>query len=74
MPAQVANTVQDINAPASALDRNIIDTQHLALASIKREVLRMAEIVERMATPVMEVFESGDLDVNPGVKRSHSPE
>ena len=62
MPAQVANTVQDINAPASALDRNIIDTPHLALASIKREVLRMAEIVERMATPVMEVFESGDLD------------
>ena len=56
MPAQVANTVQDINAPASALDRNIIDTPHLALASIKREVLRMAEIVERMATPVMEVL------------------
>jgi len=62
MPESVASTVADINAPASALDRHIIDTPHLALASIRREVLRMAAIVERMATPVMDVFETGDLE------------
>lgn len=61
MPDPVVGTVADINVPASALDRHIIDTPHLALASIRREVLRMAEIVERMATPVMDVFETGDL-------------
>ncbi len=48
-------------AVTSALDRTMISTPRLALASLKREVLRMSEIVERMARPVMEVYTSGNL-------------
>ena len=48
-------------AVTSALDRSVIATPSLSLASLKREVLRMSDIVERMARPVMEVYASGDL-------------
>ena len=46
----------------SALDFTVTDKTPLALASLKRELLRMAAIVERMAAPVMQVYASGDLE------------
>lgn len=42
------------------LDQRLIDQPTLALAGAKRELLRMAEIVERMLEPVMDLFESAD--------------
>ncbi len=45
-----------------ALDLSVMDNPTLALASLKRELLRMAALVERMAAPVMEVYASGDLE------------
>jgi phosphate:Na+ symporter len=38
----------------------VVDQPRLALASAKRELVRMAEIVERMLAPVMELYETGD--------------
>lgn len=46
--------------PSSALDRSVIDSPGLALASVTRELLRMSEVVEIMLRPVMEFFETGD--------------
>lgn len=42
------------------LDDKLIDNPALALASAKRELLRMAEIVERMLQPVMDLYEDAD--------------
>ncbi len=44
------------------LDDRLIEQPTLALASAKRELLRMAEIVERMLEPVMELYKSADPD------------
>lgn len=44
------------------LDDKLIANPALALASAKRELLRMAEIVERMLQPVMELYEIADPD------------
>ncbi|MBX2886052.1 MAG: Na/Pi cotransporter family protein [Granulosicoccus sp.] len=44
-----------------ALDERALDNSVLALASLRREVLRMAQLVENMFTPVMELF----VDFNP---------
>ena len=46
----------------SALDHDVLDKPTLALASLKRELLRMAALVERMASEVMDVYASGDLE------------
>jgi phosphate:Na+ symporter len=48
--------------PSSALDRSVIATPHLALASATREVLRMAQLVEVMLRPVMDMFKACDRD------------
>lgn len=42
------------------LDDKLIGNPALALASAKRELLRMAEIVERMLQPVMDLYENAD--------------
>ena len=42
------------------LDDKLIESPALALASAKRELLRMAEIVERMLQPVMDLYENAD--------------
>lgn len=47
-------------APSSCLDAGVIDQPQLALASAKRELLRLAELVERMLQPVLEVYQVGD--------------
>ncbi len=46
--------------PTSALDRSVIGSPELALASATRELLRMSEIVEVMIRPVMEFYETGN--------------
>ncbi len=51
---------QSLMRRPTALDRSVIDTPGLALASATRELLRMSEIVEIMARPVMEFYETGD--------------
>jgi phosphate:Na+ symporter len=45
---------------ASALDQSVVGMPALALASATRELLRMAEIIERMLKPLMELYETGD--------------
>ena len=51
---------QSLMRRPTALDRSVINSPGLALASATREVLRMSEIVEIMARPVMEFYETGD--------------
>lgn len=49
-----------LSQPQSALDYDNIDTPALALASLKREVLRMNGLVEEMFAPVLSVYKTGD--------------
>lgn len=56
-PEELANPLA--HAP-SALDQSVVDSPALALASATRELLRMAEIIERMLQPLMELYETGD--------------
>ena len=44
----------------SVLDESSLSIPNLALANLKREVLRMEQVVESMAAPVMELFETYD--------------
>ncbi len=44
----------------SILDETALQTPQLALASLKREVLRMAQVVESMAAPVMDIYRDYD--------------
>ena len=55
--------------PGSYLDRSVFGQPSLALASAKRELLRMAEIIERMLAPLMELYETGDPEKIRQVKR-----
>jgi phosphate:Na+ symporter len=45
--------------PASALDRSALASPGLALASVKRELLRMGELIETMFRPVMDLLDAG---------------
>ena len=56
-PEQLANPLAEA---ASCLDQAVVGVPALALASATRELLRMAEIVERMLRPLMELYETGD--------------
>ena len=60
LPDPLSSDTPDPLKPVSALDDNVIDNPQMAIASLTREVLRMSEIVEMMARPVMELYESGD--------------
>ncbi|MEF2070682.1 Na/Pi cotransporter family protein [Consotaella aegiceratis] len=44
----------------SCLDQSVLPSPNLALASATRELLRMAEIVERMLSPMMDIYETAD--------------
>lgn len=54
---QLANPLDEA---ASCLDQSVVSQPALALASATRELLRMAEIIERMLKPLMELYETGD--------------
>ncbi len=56
-PEQLANPLAEA---ASCLDQAVVGVPALALASATRELLRMAEIIERMLKPLMELYETGD--------------
>jgi phosphate:Na+ symporter len=57
LPGEMADALAP---PVSALDQSVIGVPALALASATRELLRMAEIIERMLKPLMELYETGD--------------
>jgi len=46
--------------PVSALDRKVLATPGLALASATRELLRMSEQIEVMLTPLMDFFDTSN--------------
>ncbi|PHR85791.1 MAG: Na/Pi cotransporter, partial [Blastopirellula sp.] len=59
----VAETRMDVgNEHRSVLDDSVLGTPALALASLRREVLRMVQLCEAMLMPVMDVYRSGDKD------------
>ena len=53
----------------SALDRSITGTPQLALASATREILHMAQIIEGMLSPVMDLYDSGDRERMKAIRR-----
>jgi phosphate:Na+ symporter len=59
-PAQAAE--DGLSPPVSLLDRSSVANSTVALASAKRELLRMGETVATMYHPVMELLEGGNLD------------
>lgn len=48
--------------PESALDLKVADNPPQAIASLKRELLRMIELVETMHRPVLDMYSTGDPD------------
>lgn len=63
MPEDTQVDIEDpLDPAASCLDQDVVNTPSLALASATRELLRMAELVERMLSPLMDIYESGDAD------------
>jgi phosphate:Na+ symporter len=57
-PAAAAAALEPVR-PASALDRSALASPGLALASVKRELLRMGELIETMFRPVMDLMDAG---------------
>lgn len=68
LPDQVAVDGQ-LGDRVSALDRTVIHSPRLALASVTREVLHMAGVIERMLAPIMDVYESGDRERMKAIRR-----
>jgi phosphate:Na+ symporter len=63
----------------TALDRSVINTPRLALASATRELLRMGELVEVMVRPVMDLLRTGERpdiarvrDIDSAVNQAHT--
>ncbi|MCY4461346.1 MAG: Na/Pi cotransporter family protein [Albidovulum sp.] len=50
----------------NCLDPNVMDSPNLALASVRREILRMSQIVTAMANPILDLYRDGD---NEGLKQ-----
>lgn len=61
-PPVPAGDSDPLGLKISALDRSAIAHPKLALASAKREILRMGETVAAMYRPVMELLESGSAE------------
>ncbi|UDL91952.1 Na/Pi cotransporter family protein [Mesorhizobium sp. PAMC28654] len=62
-PAAKAGEGTDLmSRRTSALDRTVMRTPGLALASATRELLRMGEVVEIMLRPVMDFIDAGTTD------------
>ncbi|EKF20546.1 Na/Pi cotransporter family protein [Nitratireductor pacificus] len=61
LPAPQSRTQDDTGGEnRSALDRTTLDNPSLALASATRELLRMGALLEKMLTPLMHIFQTGD--------------
>jgi phosphate:Na+ symporter len=48
--------------PASALDHRLIHSPTQALSSLKRELLRMSDLLEAMFRPTLSLYQAGDKD------------
>ncbi len=57
-----ADALDPLPEATSCLDQAVVGVPALALASATRELLRMAEIIERMLQPLMELYETGDTE------------
>lgn len=68
-PAPAASIDDLFSRRASALDRAVIGQPRLALASATRELLRMAELVEMMVRPAIDLLSSGDAEKIARVRR-----
>ncbi|HEY9038401.1 MAG TPA: Na/Pi cotransporter family protein [Roseovarius sp.] len=53
-------TTPDRYDEISVLDHGALETPQMAIASLKRELLRMMGLVERMFEPIQSLYESGD--------------
>lgn len=62
LPIVETEQTRDGFSPVSALEEKFLAKPTLALGSVRREVLRMSQIVEVMARPVMELYASGDVE------------
>lgn len=71
VPERGPANAPDALAPVR-LDDRLIEQPALALASAKRELLRMAEIVERMLEPVMDLYENADPEKIRQIKRQEA--
>ncbi|QCO57477.1 Na/Pi cotransporter family protein (plasmid) [Pseudorhodobacter turbinis] len=56
------SATDDVAQAASMLDHASVDNPRVALASAKRELLRMGETVATMYHPIMELMDGGSLD------------
>ncbi len=61
-PDKESDEADPLEGASSCLDQAVIGIPALALASATRELLRMAEIIERMLSPIMDIYETGDPD------------
>ncbi|PVA09721.1 Na/Pi cotransporter [Pelagivirga sediminicola] len=59
MPSTV-QTEPERHDEISVLDTDVLDTPQMAIASLKRELLRMMGLVERMFEPIQSLYETGD--------------
>lgn len=78
-PAPITAVDDPFARRLSALDRAVIGQPRLALASATRELLRMAELVEMMVRPAMDLLASGDAEkiarvrkIDDDVNRAHT--
>ncbi|MDA5093671.1 Na/Pi cotransporter family protein [Aliiroseovarius sp. KMU-50] len=58
-----------LSRPASALDKGNVTSPKLAISSLRRELLRMTELVERMFLPALDLYEAEDPQVLAAVKK-----
>lgn len=49
-----------LTRPVSALDPDMVENPVLAVSALKRELLRMAELVQTMFSPLLGLYRSGD--------------
>lgn len=61
MLPEVVNIEQDNPVLRTALDASVTGKPQQAIACLRREVLRMAQLVENMVTPVMQLYDEFDL-------------
>jgi phosphate:Na+ symporter len=60
MMPDAAHNVPTQHDEVSVLDPDVLDTPQMAIASLKRELLRMMGLVERMYLPIQSLYEGGD--------------
>ncbi len=60
--ARPVSETDPLARPASALEPEMADTPALAISALKRELLRMAELVHMMFNPLLGLYKSGDAE------------